>query len=288
MTMSAKTFEYVRQLVLTRSAIVLEPGKEYLVESRLLPLAKVHGFADLDGFVDALAANAFNTMHRQAVEAMTTNETSFFRDIHPFDALRKQIIPELIARKSATRQLNIWCAAASTGQEPYSVAMLLREYFPELASWNITFLATDLSNQVLAKARSGRYGQLEVNRGLPAPLLVKYFTKDGTEWIIRDDLRTLIDYRELNLIENWPGMPLLDLVMIRNVLIYFDVATKKKILGNIRQRLAPHGYLMLGGAESTMGLDDQFERVQIDKGVAYRQATGASAGANAGRSYAAA
>lgn len=284
MAMTAKTFEYVRQLVLSRSAIVLEPGKEYLVESRLLPLAKVHGFADLDAFVDAMAANSFNTMHRQAVEAMTTNETSFFRDIHPFDALRTSIIPELITRKSASRQLNIWCAAASTGQEPYSLAMLLREHFPVLASWKVTFIATDLSTQVLAKARSGRYGQLEVNRGLPAPLLVKYFTKDGTEWVVKDELRNMIDYRELNLIENWPAMPTLDLVMIRNVLIYFDVPTKKKILGNIRQRMAPHGYLMLGGAETTMGIDEQFERVQIDKGVAYRQAGNGPTG----KSYAAA
>jgi chemotaxis protein methyltransferase CheR len=285
MAMTAKTFEYVRQLVLTRSAIVLEPGKEYLVESRLLPLAKVHGFAALDDFIDAMAANAFGTMHRQTVEAMTTNETSFFRDIHPFDALKKHIIPDLLTRKAASRQLNIWCAAASTGQEPYSMVMLLRDHFPELASWKVSFLATDISNAVLAKARSGRYGQLEVNRGLPAPMLVKYFTKDGTEWIVREELRTMIDFRELNLIEPWPAMPTLDLVMIRNVLIYFDIPTKKKILTNIRQRLAPHGYLMLGGAETTMGLDDQYERVQIDKGIAYRQ-VGAATGA--GRAYAAA
>lgn len=284
MAMTAKTFEYVRQLVLSRSAIVLEPGKEYLVESRLLPLAKVHGFADLDSFVEAMAANSFNTMHRQAVEAMTTNETSFFRDHHPFEALRTHIIPELITRKAASKQLNIWCAAASTGQEPYSVAMLLREHFPVLTSWKLTFIATDLSTQVLAKARSGRYGQLEVNRGLPAPMLVKYFTKDGTEWVVKDELRNMIDYRELNLIENWPALPTFDLVMIRNVLIYFDVPTKKKILGNIRQRLAPHGYLMLGGAETTMGIDEQFERVQIDKGVAYRQAGNGPTG----KSYAAA
>ena len=271
MAITPKTFGYIRQLVLTRSAIVLEPGKEYLVESRLGPLAKVHGFASLDEFADAMAAAPFGTMHRQTVEAMTTNETSFFRDIHPFEALKKQLIPEIIARKAASRQINIWCAAASSGQEPYSVAMLLREHFPELASWKITFIATDLSNAVLAKARSGRYGQLEVNRGLPAPLMVTYFTKDGTEWVIRDDIRNMIDFRELNLIEKWPLMPVFDLVMIRNVLIYFDIPTKKQILKNIRQVMSPAGILMLGGAETTMGLDDQFERVQVDKGVAYRQ-----------------
>ncbi|QJR36465.1 CheR family methyltransferase [Gemmatimonas groenlandica] len=277
MAMTAKTFDYIRQVVLTRSAIVLEPGKEYLVESRLVPLAKVHGFATLDDFADAMTKAPFGTMHRQMVEAMTTNETSFFRDIHPFDALRKTILPEIIARKAATKQLNIWCAAASSGQEPYSVAMLLREHFPELQSWKFSFIATDLSNAVLAKARSGRYGQLEVNRGLPAPLMVKYFTKDGTEWIIRDDIRGMIDFRELNLIEKWPQLPVADIVMIRNVLIYFDIATKKQILKNIRSMMSPQGYLMLGGAETTMGLDDQFERVQVEKGVAYRQigATGA-------------
>lgn len=276
--MTPKTFGYIRQLVLARSAIVLEPGKEYLVESRLAPLAKVHGFVSLDDFADAMAAAPFGTMHRQTVEAMTTNETSFFRDIHPFDALKKTLIPEILARKAASRQLNIWCAAASSGQEPYSVAMLLREHFPELASWKITFIATDLSNAVLAKARSGRYGQLEVNRGLPAPLMVKYFTKDGTEWIIRDDIRSMIDFRELNLIEKWPLMPVFDIVMIRNVLIYFDIPTKKQILKNIRQVMSPNGILMLGGAETTMGLDDQFERVQVDKGVAYRQVGAAGAG----------
>ena len=276
--MTPKTFGYIRQLVLARSAIVLEAGKEYLVESRLGPLAKVHGFATLDDFADAMAVAAFGTMHRQTVEAMTTNETSFFRDIHPFDALKKTLIPEVLARKAASRQLNIWCAAASSGQEPYSVAMLLREHFPELASWKITFIATDLSNAVLAKARSGRYGQLEVNRGLPAPLMVKYFTKDGTEWVIRDDIRNMIDFRELNLIEKWPLMPVFDIVMIRNVLIYFDIATKKQILKNIRGVMSPNGILMLGGAETTMGLDDQFERVQVEKGVAYRQVGAAGAG----------
>ncbi len=284
MAMTAKTFEYFCQLVLTRSAIVLEAGKEYLVESRLLPLAKLHGFSTLDEFAAAMSGTMFNTMHRQTVEAMTTNETSFFRDIHPFEALKKAIIPEILARKSATKQLNIWCAAASSGQEPYTVAMLLRENFPELRSWKITFIATDLSSAILAKARSGRYTQLEVNRGLPAPLLVKYFTKDGTEWQIKDEIRNMVEFRELNLIEKWPAMPVFDIVMIRNVLIYFDVATKKNILRNVRQVMSPQGYLMLGSAETTMALDDAFERVQIDKGIAYRQtrATGAV------RSYAAA
>lgn len=276
--MTAKTFDFVRQLVLTKSAIVLEPGKEYLVESRLGPVAKTHGFPSIDDLVTSMAASTFGTMHRDTVEAMTTNETSFFRDIHPFDVLKKVILPDLIARKAATRQLNIWCGAASSGQESYSVAMLLRENFPDLRNWKLTFIATDLSNAILAKARSGRYSQLEVNRGLPAPLMVKYFTKDGLEWQIKDELRQMIEFRELNLIEKWPSMPTVDLVMMRNVLIYFDVNTKRQILRNVRNLMSPHAYLMLGGAETTMGIDENFERVQIEKGVAYRQtgAVGAS------------
>lgn len=280
MALTAKTFDFVRQLVLVKSAIVLEAGKEYLVESRLGPVAKTHGFGTIDEFVTAMASTAFCPMHRDTIEAMTTNETSFFRDIHPFDALKKVIIPDLMVKKAATRQLNIWCGAASSGQESYSVAMLLRDNFPALRDWKLTFIATDLSNAILAKARSGRYSQLEVNRGLPAPLLVKYFKKDGLEWQITDELRHVIDFRELNLIEKWPRMPTVDLVMMRNVLIYFDVPTKRQILKNVRSVMSPHAYLLLGGAETTMGLDEQFERMQIDKGVAYRQLGAAGASRN--------
>jgi chemotaxis protein methyltransferase CheR len=188
------------------------------------------------------------------------------------------ILPEIIARRQATKHLSIWCGAASSGQESYSIAMLIREHFPVLRDWRLTFISTDLSNAILAKARSGRYSQLEVNRGLPAPLLVKYFTKDGADWVLKDDIRQMVDFRELNLIERWPAMPPIDLVMLRNVLIYFDVETKRAILRNVRQVMAPGAYLMLGGAETTLGLDDQFERVQVDKGVAYRQGTGATSG----------
>jgi len=273
MPMTPQTFEWVRQLVLVRSAIILEDGKQYLVESRLGPVARQFGFPGIDEFVSSMASTSFGTMHRACVEAMTTNETSFFRDNHPFESIRKVILPDIIARRKLTRQMNIWCGAASSGQESYSVAMLMREHFPELRDWRISFIATDLSNAILAKARSGRYSQLEVNRGLPAPLLVKYFTKDGADWVIKEEIRKMVDFRELNLIEKWPPMPQMDLVMMRNVLIYFDIETKRSILRNVRQLMAPGAYLMLGGAETTIGIDDQFERVQVDKGVAYRQLT---------------
>lgn len=280
MPISAQTFEYIRQLVLSRSAIVLDTGKEYLVDSRLSALAKSHGFSSLDEFASALSSAPFGSMHRQTIESMTTNETSFFRDIHPFDALKNEIIPDILARNATSKTISIWCGAASSGQEPYTVAMLLRENFPQLRNWKVTFIASDLSNAVLAKARSGRYSQLEVNRGLPAPFMVKYFTRAGTEWVINEDIRAMIDFRELNLIERWTPMPKLDLVMMRNVLIYFDVATKKAILSKIRNVMDPVGYLMLGGAETTMGLDDQFVRVSFDKGVAYRQTSAVSAERN--------
>jgi len=281
MTMSEATFAFVSKLVVNRSAIVLEAGKEYLVESRLNPVAKLHGFSSVDHLVAAMASSSFGTMHRDSVEAMTTNETSFFRDVHPFEALKMSIIPELITSKAATRQLNIWCGAASSGQESYSVAMLLRDSFPELRNWNVTFLSTDLSNPILAKARSGTYSQLEVNRGLPVQLLVKHFTKDGLNWKINSDIRQMIDFRELNLIEKWPVMPPMDVVMMRNVLIYFDIPTKKRILAAIRSVMSPAGYLMLGGAETTMGLDTAFERAQLGKGVAYRQVAHATRRENA-------
>lgn len=270
MAITPQTFSYFRELVLARSAIVLEPGKEYLLEARLATIVRKQNEASLDTLATTLSKTSYGPIHREVVEAMTTNETSFFRDIHPFDTLRNVVMPELIERKKHTKQLNFWCAAASTGQEPYSVAILLREHFPVLKDWKINFLATDLSSAVLAKAQSGLFSQLEVNRGLPAPLLVKYFTKVGMNWQVRDDIRTLVQFKELNLIERWPVMPIVDIVFMRNVLIYFDVKTKKTILKNTRAIMSPDGYLLLGSAETTMAIDEEFHRVQTEKGVTYR------------------
>jgi chemotaxis protein methyltransferase CheR len=281
MAIASATFEYIRRLVLQRSAIVLEPGKEYLVDCRLVPVARANGFASVDELAAELSKCAFNSMHRQVVEAMTTNETSWFRDVHPFDALKRRVLPELIAARGIEAKLHIWCAASSSGQEPYTIAMILREYFPQLRDWKVSILATDLATAVLAKARTGRYSQAEINRGLPAPLLVKYFTKDGTEWQISDSLRAMVEFRELNLAEHWPLMPAPDLVFMRNVLIYFDVATKKEILRRVRHVIRPDGYLFLGGAETTMSLDESFEREPIDRAVVYRVA-----GQRATRAYA--
>ncbi|MGN6727746.1 MAG: CheR family methyltransferase [Tepidisphaeraceae bacterium] len=264
MAMNPNDLTFVCDLVRRRSGIDLDSAKEYLVEARLLPLSRKLGRASLDMLLTKLKQRDA-AIERDAVDAMTTNETSFFRDIHPFEALKKSILPELIARRAGEKRLNIWCAASSTGQEPYTIAMLLRENFPQLTNWSVTFIASDLSRDVLKRAKAGRFSQLEVSRGLPAPLLVKYFTKQGLEWEIAPALRDMIDFREINLLEPWPSMPLLDVVFIRNVLIYFSTETKKPILERIRSRMRPDGALFLGVAESTMNVDEQFVRAPQEK-----------------------
>ena len=268
--MTTVDFDYVRNFVRTEAAIVLEPGKEYLVESRLLTLARKENIASIDELVKQLRSEGKNGLYRKVIDSMTTNETSFFRDLHPFEALKKTILPELLTRRAAERQLNIWCGAASTGQESYSVMMLISEHFPELHKWQINFIATDLCTEVLARARAGRFSQLEVNRGLPATLLVKYFTRCGNEWELREDLRRRVDFREMNLVKDWPLLPPMDIVFLRNVLIYFDVETKKGILAKTRRLLRPGSFLLLGGAETTFNVDDAFERVMLEKTTCYR------------------
>jgi len=268
--MNAADFDYVRKYVRAQAAIVLEPGKEYLVESRLLTLSRKESLGSVDELMTRLRAEPGGALHRKVVDAMTTNETSFFRDIHPFDALRKWILPEVIARRAAERKLSLWCGAASTGQEPYSVLMLIAEHFPALLTWDLRFIATDLSTDVLTRARSGRFSQLEVNRGLPATLLVKHFSRQGVEWEVKPELRRRVEFREMNLLSEWSLLPPVDVIFLRNVLIYFDVETKKGILAKTRRVLRPGGYLLLGGAETTLNVDDAFERVTYDKTTCYR------------------
>jgi chemotaxis protein methyltransferase CheR len=270
MSLSATDFDYVRTLVKDRSAIILEPSKTYLVDSRLSPIVRKLNMNSIGELVTRMRQERFGELHRSVIEAMTTNETSFFRDVHPFEAMKTKIVPELMAKRAAERSLTIWCGACSSGQEPYSIAMLLRENFPELAGWRLQILATDLSTEILDRAKRGVFSQLEVNRGLPAALLVRHFTRQGLEWQVSDTVRNMITFRELNLIESWPSMPRVDVVFLRNVLIYFDIPTKKSILAKIRQVMRPDAYLFLGGAETTMNLDDVFERVQLEKTGCYR------------------
>lgn len=270
MPLGQKEFDYVRGLVRQRSAIVLEPGKEYLVETRLAPLAKAEGFKSIEDLVSLMQVQPNGPIVAKVIEAMTTNETSFFRDLHPFEALKLTIIPEILKLKEKEKTLNIWSCACSTGQEIYTISMVLREHFPQLLGWNVRMLATDLSKEVLAKAKAGKYSQLEVNRGLPAMLLVKYFTRDGTEWKIKEDLPKAVEFREMNLIETWPILPTFDIVFLRNVLIYFDAETKRKILERIGKTMRVGGYLFLGGAETTMGVYDRFQLSRINGAQCYK------------------
>lgn len=270
MNTSPGSYQFLRELVHRRAAIVVESGKEYLFESRLVPLAKQEGFESIDALVARLRCVPESVLTTRVLDAMTTNETSFFRDIHPFETLRTELLPRLIESRRASRSLRIWCAAASTGQEPYSIALTIREHFPELASWNVSILATDLNQSVLDRAARGTYKQLEINRGMPAPMLVKHFEKDGLDWRLKPDVRALVKFQQLNLLHQWPIFGALDIVFLRNVLIYFDIATKKEILRRVRAHLGPDSALILGGAETTMNVDDAFESFRMKNSVFYR------------------
>jgi chemotaxis protein methyltransferase CheR len=263
-------FDLIRGLVRQQSAIVLEQDKHYLIETRLQMLAKSDGLPGVEALMAEVRAGK---RHARVVEAMTTNETSFFRDLLPFEAFRKLVLPELTAKRAAERRLRIWCAACSTGQEPYSVAMLLREHSPGLKDWNVQLLASDLATSVLERARRAVFNQLEVNRGLPAPLLLKYFHKDGAQWLLKDEIRAMVEFQQMNLIAPWPALPQMDVVFLRNVLIYFDVEIKRQILARVRRLLRPDGFLFLGGAETTLNLDDAFERVPFERSGCYRLRT---------------
>ncbi|MCB1920678.1 MAG: protein-glutamate O-methyltransferase CheR [Candidatus Competibacteraceae bacterium] len=265
----ASDFNYIRELVRRHSAIVLEADKDYLIETRLTPLARQAGFASLEALIAALRANsATSTLRNQVVEAITTHETSFFRDFHPFEALKTTVLPELLAKRSSSN-VTIWCAACSSGQEPFSIAMLVREHFPTLRN-RVRIIATDLSGAILARAKEGLYSQIEVNRGLPAVLLTRYFQRQGLQWRIRPEIRQMVEFRQNNLAESWPPIPPLDIVFMRNILIYFDLGTKKAILAKIRGVLKSSGYLFLGSSETTLNLDAAFEPISMGKSVCYK------------------
>lgn len=267
MSLDRNAVAFVRELVYRRSAIVLDDEKNYLIEARLQTLAAEKGFGSPGALVDAARVGA--PLQTSVVEAMTTNETSFFRDVLPFDCLRETVLPRLVAARAPVRSLVVWCGACSTGQEPYSIAMLIMENFPQLAGWNIKILATDLADHVLERAREGRFRQLDVNRGLPVPYLLKYFERDGAVWQVKPEVRRLIQFGRQNLIESLtlPQRP--DVVFLRNVLIYFDQVTKRSILERIRKAMAADGALFLGAAETTLGVDDGWKRVPVGKAAYY-------------------
>lgn len=273
-TLEAAEFNYVRTMAQENAAIVLGEDKLYLVESRLSPLAERHGFQSLRALIQALRqAQTFGALHRQAIDALTTNETLFFRDRHPFDALIDTVLPMLIKARGDLRRISIWSAASSTGQEAYSIAMLIREKFPELNSWKVSILGTDLSDTVLAQARSGSYSQIEVNRGLPAPYLVKYFSQGkDARWTVSPEIRSMVQFKSFNLIGSWADIPVFDIIFVRNVLIYFGVDKKREVLNQIASRLPKDGYLALGSAETPMMVTERFEPRPVGKAQFYQLA----------------
>jgi chemotaxis protein methyltransferase CheR len=260
-------YDYLRKCLRERSGLVLSADKQYLVESRLLPVARKAEFANLGELVAALKRGNADALMTRVVEAMTTNETFFFRDKTPFEHVRTTVLPSLMKARGNSRYIRIWCAAASSGQEPYSLAMLLKEMDRELEDWRIDILATDLSNEVLAKARQGIYSQFEAQRGLPIQLLIKYFTQTGDMWQIGPDIRSMIKYHQLNLLSDFSYLGNFDLIFCRNVLIYFDQETKIDMFERLARITARDGYLILGAAETVVGLSDVFKIVPDKRGL---------------------
>ncbi len=265
-------FAWVREVVRSRAAIVLDDRKRYLVESRLGPLAREHGFDGISELVLAIRSGRRRELEEAVVDAMTTNETSFFRDGVPWQAMREHVLPDIIERRRTKRRLRVWSAACSTGQEPYTLSMLLHEHYPQVMDWDLEILATDISPSVLQKARDGVYAPTEVGRGLELPLRNKYFSPaDGGRWAIEPRLQKPIRFERLNLAAPWPPfVGQFDIIFVRNVLIYFDVPTKKDILSRMEKHLAPDGYLLLGSGETTLNLGLGLRRRQAERAWFYQ------------------
>lgn len=266
--MSPADFAFLSAFLRQTSGLVLTEDKAYLLENRLQPLVRSNDLETLDDLVGLLRAGKKPGLDREIVEAMTTNESFFFRDINPFDNFRDNVLPKLLSARASSMRIRIWCAAASTGQEPYSLAMLLQELGNSLAGWRIELLATDLDTEVLARAKAGVYTQFEVQRGLPMQMLVKYFEKEGEKWQISAAIRNMVTYREHNLLGNASALGgVFDVVFCRNVLIYFDPETKTKVLDDMSTVMAPDSYLFLGGAETVLGVSESFAPVEGLRGV---------------------
>lgn len=264
--MTPQDYDYLRKILKERSGLLLSDDKQYLVDSRLLPLSRRAGLSGIGELVQKMKSGS-ETLISDVVEAMTTNETFFFRDKIPFDNFRDTVIPDLIKARASRRNLRIWCAAASTGQEPYSLAMILREMGAALAGWRVEIVATDLSQEVLEKSKSGIDSQFEVQRGLPIQLLVKHFTQVGEMWQLKPEIRAMVQYRELNLLKDFSHLGKFDVIFCRNVLIYFDQPTKIDIFNRLLKANESDGYLFLGAAETVVGLTDSYRPCAQRRGV---------------------
>lgn len=273
--MNGPDFDYLCSAVKERSGIVLTPEKAYLVDNRLAPIARRTEHEDVPALLATLRAKKEEALLREVTDALTTNESFFFRDQKPFDAFRDLMLPKILEDNASRRSLRIWCAACSSGQEPYSLAMILKDHAAKMAGWKIDIIGTDISHTILERAREGSYTQFEVQRGLPAKYLVQYFKKDNDLWTVADELKEMVTYKFFNLLENPIALGTFDIVFCRNVLIYFDPETKTKVLDGIANSMTASGFLTLGAAETIFGLSDAFKTETGRNGV-YRKASSES------------
>jgi len=264
--MKPEDFDFVSRLIKSKSGLVLSEDKTYLLESRLMPIARKRGMKDLGELIGAMRGGD-RQLVEDVVDAMTTNESFFFRDTKPFDQFRHVVLPHMIKARASKRHLRIWCAAASSGQEPYSLAMILDEFKSQLSGWRVEIIGTDISREILTKARAGMYSQFEVQRGLPINLLVKYFQKKEDQWQISADIRSKVQYKEFNLLEDFRPLGQFDIVYCRNVLIYFDQPTKSDVLARVSALMPDDGFLFLGGAETVLGISDKFKPLARQRGI---------------------
>ncbi len=265
--MKPEDFDFIRKLVKDRSGLVLTKDKTYLLESRLMPVARRRGMKGLGELCTDIRTNKDADIIREVTEAMTTNESFFFRDIVPFELFRDTVLPQLLESRAMKKRFRIWCAAASSGQEPYTIAMILKEAAAKLAGWTYEIVATDISTEILNKAEKGIYTQFEVQRGLPVQLLIKYFKQEGDKWHIAPDLKRCIKFKEFNLLDKLTPLGQFDVVFCRNVLIYFDQETKTRVLDGISVLMPKDGVLFLGGAETVVGISEKFKPMPGQRGV---------------------
>jgi chemotaxis protein methyltransferase CheR len=263
-------YEYLRKLLRERSGLVLAPEKQYLIESRLMPVARRAGCTSIAELVRRLRERDSEPLKAEITETMTINESFFFRDKIPFDRFRDTVLPALLAARAKTKRFRIWCAAASSGQEPYSLAMILKSMQEKFSGWRIEIIATDISNEVLEKARAGIYSQFEVQRGLPIQMLMQYFEQVGEQWRVSETIRKMVQFRQFNLLADFAPLGTFDVVFCRNVLIYFDQATKVNVLERVYRQLAPDGFLLMGAAETVVGLTDIFVPLAEKRGLYVR------------------
>lgn len=268
---SKDVLQYFFSILYQESGLILDESKKYLIETRLEPVAAQEGFNSIDALGRGLMLKRNPILRQKVVDAMTTNETSFFRDATPFTVMREEVLPTLLKEREKSKKIRIWCAASSTGQEPYSLAMMIDEMKPLLKGWDVQIQASDISEDVLKQARLGRYSQHEVQRGLSTPYMLKYFTQEGLTWHLKPEIKQMVRFHRLNLLSALSAVGEVDIVFCRNILIYFDLKTKQGVIERISELITPNGVLFLGGSEALLGIKSSLTRIEAKKGCYYRK-----------------